>query len=207
MKKYFITGTGTDVGKTLASAIITEYLKADYWKPIQAGNLENSDSMIVRNLISNSQSIIHNEAYLFKTSASPHIAAEKEDVNLEMEVIKVPPSTNQAGLIIEGAGGILVPLNKTMLMIDLIQKISAEVILVSKNYLGSINHTLLSIEALKQRGISIKGIVFNGEDKYEGEEAIMNFSGCKTLFHIPHFERINRDTIKSFANSLAISPL
>ena len=153
MKRFFVTGIGTDVGKTIASAILVEALRADYWKPIQAGNLSNTDTLKVRSLISNLISVIHPETYRFSKALSPHAAAQADKVKIKTEKIIVPKTTNI--LVIEGAGGLMVPLNDKSLVIDLIEKFKAEVILVSNNYLGSINHTLLSVEALKSRNIAI----------------------------------------------------
>ncbi|MGZ5304921.1 MAG: dethiobiotin synthase, partial [Bacteroidia bacterium] len=174
-KLIFVTGIGTGIGKTIVSAILTEALKADYWKPIQTGNIGDSDSETVGNLISNTDSVIHKEAYSLKKPASPHAAATDENITIVEENIILPESQNKI-LIIEGAGGLMVPLNDSFLMIDLIQKLKAEVVLVSANYLGSINHTLLSAEALKQRNIPVKGIVFNGEVYHEGEDFILNYT-------------------------------
>ena len=144
--KLFITGIGTDVGKTVASAIITQALEADYWKPIQAGDLHHSDADKVKALVSNKKSQFHPNAYALNTPASPHYAATLDGIVLDIKKIQEPTTTNH--LVIEGAGGILVPLNDTDSIIDLIQK-DHKVVVVSRHYLGSINHTLLTFEALK----------------------------------------------------------
>jgi dethiobiotin synthetase len=203
MKKYFITGIGTGVGKTIVSAILTEALKADYWKPIQCGDLENTDSDLLRKLISNDKTRIHPEAYKFKTAASPHYAAASEKVKIDIAKIIVPETKND--LVIEGAGGLLVPLNEENLMIDLVKKLDAEVILVSQNYLGSINHTLLSVEALKSRNIRVKGIVFNGNSQLSSEEYILDHTGIKLLFSIPHLPEINKEIVRNIANNISNS--
>ena len=158
---FFITGIGTDVGKTITAAILTESLKADYWKPIQAGDLENSDSKKVQSLISNSDSFFYPEGATLKTPMSPHAAAEIDGVSLSVKKLQ-RPETSRA-LIIEGAGGILVPINNKETILDLI-KPTDKVIVVSRHYLGSINHTLLTIELLKSKGLEIAGIIFNGEE-------------------------------------------
>ena len=150
-KNIFVTGIGTGVGKTIASAVLVEALKADYWKPIQCGNLDISDTVTVKSLISNPVSKIHPEAYRLKTASSPYYAAKLEGVQIELKKC-IPPVTTRH-LIIDGAGGLLVPLNDKECVADLISALRAPVVLVCKNYLGSINHTLLSIELLKQRGI------------------------------------------------------
>ena len=154
---YFITAIDTDVGKTIVSAILVEALKADYWKPIQAGNLEDSDTMTVQSLISNSTSQFYSETYRLNTPASPHYAAEIDGLQLEVRSIQLPKTSNQ--LIVEGAGGLFVPINDKALLIDLMQDLNIPVILVIKNYLGSINHSLSSIYALQQKNIPIKGLL------------------------------------------------
>ena len=202
MKKYFITGIGTDIGKTIVSAILAEYLQADYWKPVQAGELDSTDTMKVRQMVSNTQSKFQPETYLLKNAMSPHAAAELENIEIDIEKIKIPDTGNEY-LLIEGAGGLMVPLNKKHLVIDLIKNLEVEVILVSKNYLGSINHTLLSIEALKQRNIPIKGIVLNGTPNPASEEAIRKFSSLPILFRVPELQDLNKEVIKEFASALA----
>ena len=153
--KLFVTGIGTDVGKTVISAVLTEKLGADYWKPVQAGDLDNSDTIKVKELVSNSQSVFHDESFRLNHPMSPHAAAQREGVEINLDDFKIPETANN--LVIEGAGGLMVPLNDRDCLIDLIETLGAEVVLVSRNYLGSINHTLLSIEALKSRGIPVRG--------------------------------------------------
>jgi dethiobiotin synthetase len=177
-------------------------LQADYWKPIQAGNIENSDIITVKSLISNSRSVFHKEAYFLKTPASPHDAAAKENTEIEFEKIEIPFTENN--LIIEGAGGLMVPLNNDFLVIDLIQKLESEVVLVSKNYLGSINHTLLSFEVLKQRNIPIKGIIFNGETYKAGEDFILNYTGLKKIGHIYPEKHFDKNIIKKYAKDFRL---
>ena len=144
MNKYFITGIGTDVGKTIVSAILTEALKADYWKPVQSGVADGTDKSLVSSLITNTTSVCHNESYSFQEPASPHLAASLENQKIKLEQMHLPDTQND--LIIEGAGGILVPLNDSNYVIDLAQEFEADVILVCRNYLGCINHSLLSSE-------------------------------------------------------------
>ena len=200
MKKYFVTGIGTDVGKTVVSAILVEALKADYWKPVQAGGLSNTDTDVVKSLVSNSISNFHSETYKFKTPASPHYAAEVENIKINPIDFKIPETKNN--LIIEGAGGIMVPLNSDFLMIDLIKLLNAEVILVSQNYLGSINHTLLSIDALKTCNIPIKGIVFNGAENNSSEKFILNYSKINCLFSLKQQNIINKEFVKKTAEKI-----
>ncbi|ALJ01017.1 dethiobiotin synthase [Rufibacter tibetensis] len=173
-KRYFVTGIGTDVGKTIAAAVLTEALQADYWKPVQAGNLEFTDTHTVQSLLSNSRSVFHPEAYRLQMPASPHTAAAAENRELRLEEIVLPETRNH--LIVEGAGGVMVPLNNRELVLDLIQKLQLEVVLVSRNYLGSINHTLMTVEVLRSRNISIAGILFNGAPTPSSEKLILNYT-------------------------------
>ena len=192
-KHLFVTGIGTDIGKTLISAILVEKLKCDYWKPVQAGELENSDTMKVQRLISNTTSVFHLEAYRLTQPYSPHKAAALDGIEIDEKTIITPETNNQ--LLIEGAGGLMVPLNSRALVIDLIKQLDAEVILVSQNYLGSINHTLLSIEALKQRGIPVKGIIFNGEENASTESYITAYTSIPHLGRIPVLTVVDKNTI------------
>jgi dethiobiotin synthetase len=201
-KPLFVTGIGTGIGKTLISAILVEKLKADYWKPIQSGDLDQSDTMKVKQLVSNTKSIYHPEAYRLTQPYSPHKSAELDGITIEEAKIKMPVTDNI--LLIEGAGGLMVPLNNHCLMIDLIVQLNAEVVLVSQNYLGSINHTLLSVEALKQRNIPVKGIIFNGETNPSTEDYILTYTGLKLLGHIPAFDNITVQTITDAGNLIAL---
>jgi dethiobiotin synthetase len=187
--KLFITGIGTDVGKTVASAIVTEALEADYWKPIQAGDLDASDTHKVKSRISNKKSQFHSNAYALNTPASPHYAASIDGVVIDLKNIKEPKTDNH--LVIEGAGGVLVPLNDTDCVIDLIQK-EYKVIVVSRHYLGSINHTLMTFEALKSRGIVVAGIIFSGDENKATESIILTKTRAKMIGRIenePYFDQ------------------
>ena len=200
MKRYFITGIGTEVGKTIASAIVTQALKADYWKPVQAGELDNSDRMKVEALIDNDESKIHPEAYQLHHPMSPHAAAERDGVKIDISSIITPNTNNH--LVIEGAGGLLVPLNDKDTILDLIEKLNCEVILVSRHYLGSINHSLMSIEILKQRNIPLKGILFNGKENKDTESIIKKMSGIEVLGRIDELDDLNKSVIHSIAQDL-----
>ena len=199
-KRIFVAGTGTGVGKTIVSSILVEALHADYWKPVQCGNLENTDTQIVQSLVSNHVSKFYVEAYKFKTPSSPHYAAELENTAISPEQFTVPES--QIRILIEGAGGLMVPLSKDYLGIDLIKHLKASVILVSKNYLGSINHTLLSIEALKQRGIDVLGIIFNGKNYFDNEEIIQHFTHIPVIDEIEKADLIDKQFVKTQALKL-----
>lgn len=196
--QYFVTAIGTDSGKTLVSAILVEALQADYWKPVQAGAPRDTDT--VKSLISNSQSEFHPEGYFLNTPASPHMAAEIDGVKVEKNAIKIP--TTSRDLIVEGAGGILVPLNDDDYIIDLPIQWSMEVILVANLYLGSINHTLLSIEYLKAKNVKVAGLIFNGPANEASERIILAKSGYKCLLRIPQLEKVDQSTVWELAEEL-----
>ena len=195
--KLFITGIGTDVGKTVASAIVVEALQADYWKPIQAGDLDFSDTHKVKSQISNSKSQFYPNAYALNTPASPNYAAQLDEIVIDLKKITEPKTDNH--LVIEGAGGILVPLNDSDCIIDLIQK-DYKVIVVSRHYLGSINHTLLTIEALKSRKISVAGIIFSGDENKATEEIILKKSGAKFIGRIENEPYFDQNVIRYYAD-------
>lgn len=201
MKPIFITGTGTDVGKTLVSAIVTEALQADYWKPVQAGYAEGTDSLWIEEMISNNKSKIHPELYKFKMPASPHIAAKEDHTKIILkDIIHHLPKTKNR-LIIEGAGGLMVPLNKNKFVIDLIKRLKAKVIVVSKNELGSINHSLLTAAVLKKEKIEVAGWIFNKEYlNYETE--IAKWSGYPVIASVKHLKEISKEIIKAEADKM-----
>jgi dethiobiotin synthetase len=195
--KLFITGIGTNVGKTIASAIVTQALEADYWKPIQAGDLDNSDSHKIQKYISNNKTEIHANSYKLNTPASPHLAAAIDRITIDIKEINEPKTTNH--IVIEGAGGLLVPLNDTDCIIDLIQK-DYKVILVSRHYLGSINHTLLSFEALKIRKIPLAGIIFSGDENKATEEIILAKTKAKFIGRIEEEPYFDANVIQCYAD-------
>ncbi|HSI70257.1 MAG TPA: dethiobiotin synthase [Gillisia sp.] len=193
---YFITGIGTDVGKTIAAAIVSEALEADYWKPLQAGDLENSDTHRVQNLISNEKTVFHNNAYALNTPMSPHAAAKIDGVEIEIKKIIRPETKNH--LVIEGAGGLLVPLNDRETILDLIDP-KDKIIVISRHYLGSINHTLLTLEMIKSRGLNCFGIIFNGEKTPSSEDVILKMSGARFLGRIDPEPYFDKNVIKEYA--------
>jgi dethiobiotin synthetase len=201
MTPIFITGTGTNVGKTLISSIIVEALKADYWKPIQAGFSEGTDSLFIQRVISNKETVIHPERFLLKMPASPHLAAPAENTEITLKEIidHVPATKNQ--LIIEGAGGLMVPLNQKELTLDLIKKLKAKVILVSKNELGSINHSLLTAYVLKKEKVKVAGWIFNDEYKHY-EHEIAGWTGIPVIAKVKHLPVISKETIKNAARKM-----
>lgn len=193
MHRYFVTGIDTNIGKTVVSAILVKALNASYWKPIQSGDLDYTDSMKVQAMSGADSNRIIPEKYRLTTPASPHLSAELENVTISLNDFQLPEVSGN--LVVEGAGGLMVPLNYQDTMLDLIQKLALPVILVSKNYLGSINHTLLSIQALKSRNIPIKGIIINGDIHTPSEKAIESIGGIKILYHIPFIENLNKEFI------------
>ena len=200
--KLFITGISTDVGKTIASAIIVEALQADYWKPIQAGDLEHSDTHKVQSLVSNTQSHFHSNSYALQTPASPHLAAAKDGITIDLNQIQEPETTNH--LVVEGAGGILVPLNDTQSVADLIQS-DYKVIVVSRHYLGSINHTLLTIESLQNRGIQVAGIIFSGDENSSTESIILSRTAVPCLGRIAQEPYFDTNVISEYADAFRVS--
>lgn len=194
-KKYFITGIGTDVGKTVVSAIITEALQADYWKPIQAGDLDFSDTHKVQALVSNTTSVFHPNSYALKTPMSPHASAAIDDVTINITNI-VPPKTENH-LVIEGAGGLLVPINDTQTIADLIQE-DYHVIVVSRHYLGSINHTLMTLKLLEQMKCDVS-ILFNGPEHPTTETIIKKMGNVNVLGRIDEEATLNKEVIKKYA--------
>jgi len=200
----FVSGIGTGIGKTVVSAILTEALEADYWKPVQAGAAGETDTEWVRNMVTNRKSVIHPEVYNLKSQAPPHIAAREEGVKISMEKIFAAycllPSTNNT-LIIEDAGGLHVPLNDVEFVSDLIRVLNARVILVSRNYPGSINHSLLTSKVCRQKNLRVLGWMFN--DKYmDYENDITRWSGFPKLGSIPKFENISKDAIAEAASNI-----
>jgi dethiobiotin synthetase len=195
--KLFITGIGTDVGKTVVSAIITQSLEADYWKPIQAGDLDQSDTHKIKAYVSNSKTQFFDNSYALNTPASPHYAAEVDGLTIDIKKIIEPETKNH--LVIEGAGGVFVPINNTETIVDLIQP-DYKVIVVSRHYLGSINHTLLTIEALKIRNIAIAGIIFNGEENKATESIILSKTGVNFIGRLEQEPHIDNNVINEYAD-------
>lgn len=196
--KLFITGIGTDVGKTVAAAIVTEALEADYWKPVQAGDLDNSDTHKIKRYISNSKTVYHPNSYALNTPASPHLAAALDGVTITLNAVKEPKTKNN--LVIEGAGGLLVPLNDTNTIADLI-KPYYKVIIVTRHYLGSINHTLLTFEALQNRGIQPAGIIFNGNENKPTENIILKKTNAPVIGRIADEPYFDKNVIAEYADA------
>ena len=197
---YFLTGIGTDVGKTVVSAILCELLQATYWKPIQSGDLQNSDSKKIQEWLNNTVEII-TEAHLFSEALSPHVASKIDGVSINPAMLNLPKTAGN--LIVEGAGGWLVPINESgITFADLAEQWNIPIILVSRHYLGSINHTLLTIESIKARKMTIHGIIYVGEPLPDTCEIIEKISGVKTLFSVPLFDKVDTENIKLFVKEL-----
>jgi dethiobiotin synthetase len=195
--EYVVTGIGTDVGKTVVSAIVCKMLDADYWKPVQTGLREGSDAQTVGELIGTDR--IHPSAYALHEPLSPHAAAELEGIEIHSSGLRIP--TTNRPLVIEGAGGVHVPLNDRHTFLDLLQVWDVPVIVVSRNYLGSINHTLLTIELLQQRGIPVAGVVFNGAPTPSSERIILSYTKLPLLGRVPQLEAVNQAGIAAFADA------
>lgn len=198
-----VVGIGTDVGKTVLSAAIAKKLRADYWKPIQCGY--PSDSACIANIVE--EVAIHKEAYAFKTPASPHYAASVENIKIDLEKIKPPKSTSENELlVVEAAGGLMVPLTQEFLWTDLLllwkEIYSMKVILVSRHYLGSINHTLLSLFALKELDIPLHGIIFNGNENLSSEDVILSHAKVACLGRMPEVKGITKETLDEISKEL-----
>lgn len=201
MKNYFITGTDTNVGKTLVSAILTYALQAYYWKPIQSGTDEQLDRDTIQQLTGLSDAHFIPSSYLLRASLSPDQAAQLENRTIDLNNCIMPIRSRT--ILVEGAGGVFVPLNSDACMLDLMQMLNLPIIIVSRGTLGTINHTLLTIEVLRQRGLSIRGVIFSGELNFENQKAIEKWGKVPTLLHIPFFDTITSSHLKAWVASHA----
>ena len=199
MSTFFITGISTEVGKTVAAAIITEALQADYWKPIQAGDLDNSDTHKVKRLVSNDISQYHDNSFALNTPMSPHASAKMDNITISANKIKRPKTKNT--LVIEGAGGVLVPINDTETVAQLIAP-TDKVIIVSRHYLGSINHTLMTVEVLKARKLNIAGILFSGDEHPTTEAIIAKMSQVPIIGRIDEEPYVDANVVSEYADRL-----
>ena len=199
VKGLFITGIGTDVGKTVASAVITKALEADYWKPVQCGDLDNSDSVKIERLTGLNTLP---EAYRLQAPMSPHAAADLEGVELKIEGIELPKSDNT--IVVEGAGGVMVPFNSSETYLDLMVKLNLPVVLVTRHYLGSINHTMLSWKVLKDAGLNVVALVISGKS-HESTESHFETQINVPFIRINELEEVNSETIAMEAEQLKSS--
>ena len=196
-KGFFITGIGTEVGKTVASAVMVRALNALYWKPVQAGDLQDTDTdKVVR--LTGCRS--HPERYRLQLPMSPHAAAAAEGIGIQVSDFQLPEC--EGHLIVEGAGGVLVPLNDHDTMLDLMVRLALPVIVVSRHYLGSINHTLLTVSALRSQGVAVAGVLFNGDQNEETESVILGMSGLPSLGRIPVMEVLTTESVESVAHGI-----
>ena len=201
MKNIFVTGIGTEIGKTVVASILTEAYEADYWKPIQAGELEVTDTLKVKQLISNKKSTLHPEAFLLKRALSPHQAASLEDITIALDDLKIPVTNNK--LIIEGAGGLMVPFNYAGdTFLDFVKHNNLSVVVVISFYLGSINHSLLTLEVLKNQGINVLGVIFNGVQNEASKNIILTKTGVVNLFEVNDLNSVSCDSVKQISTQL-----
>jgi len=196
-KGFFITAIHTDSGKTLASAILTHALKADYWKPVQCGN--PTDTNQIKSWFGE-EVICHPERYRLETPASPHFAAEQVGMSIRLSDFILPDTNNN--LIVEGAGGVLVPVSTKETIADLIEYLALPVILVINHYLGALNHGMLTIRELKRRQIPLAGIIFNGVDFQNAESILLQEAGCPCLLRIPKMESVGLEQIRQLSEQL-----
>ncbi|HEY9261326.1 dethiobiotin synthase [Chitinophaga sp.] len=206
-ERIFITGIGTGVGKTLTSACITESLTADYWKPVQTGLMEGTDTDAVRALLSNTVSVCHPEAWCLQAPASPHLAARLENTTIDVtEILALADQYQPArrALVIEGAGGLMVPVNESVFTLDLIVALKARVVIVAQNYLGSINHALLTARMLQHTGVPVIGWVFSGVE-HSNEADIVKWSGYPQIGRIPLSEHVDKAFVEQQAQLLTSS--
>jgi dethiobiotin synthase len=185
----FVTGTDTEAGKTVAAAWLVRRLGADYFKPVQAGLEGETDEAVVRRLTDLPDERFHPSTYLLRAPMSPHAAARREGIAIDLDAFRLPGSTRP--VVVEGAGGILVPLHHPATMADLMVKLALPVVLVSRTTLGTINHTLLSLECLRRRGLDVAGVIFSGEPHRENREAIEQFGNVTALAEIPWLDPLD----------------
>jgi dethiobiotin synthase len=193
--QFFITGTDTGVGKTVLSALLCAALEASYWKPIQTGADEDSDSERVAQLAALPPTRIFQEAYRFAQPVSPHLAARWAGAQIELDKIQIPEDARNVPLIVEGAGGALVPLNEREFMVDLMRRLGLPVLIAARSSLGTINHTLLTLAGLRQANLTIAGVVMIGEPNAENREAIERYGRVRVVGEIPRLLEITRERL------------
>ncbi|MCW0982564.1 dethiobiotin synthase [Agrobacterium sp. BT-220-3] len=202
--RFVVSGTDTGIGKTVFSAALTHALQAYYWKPVQSGLDEETDSEVVERLGGVSRARILPEAYRLKMPASPHLSARLEGVTIDPERL-IPPETD-GPLVIEGAGGLLVPLTDKLLFADIFARWRTPLILCARTSLGTINHTLLSLEALRQRAIPVHGVVFIGDENRENQRIIADIGGVRSLGRLPRLPEMSAETLhQTFAQQFDLA--
>lgn len=199
----FVTGIGTGIGKTVVSAVLAEALEADYWKPVQSGLEEKTDTEIVRDLVSNKKTKCWKEAFRLQTPASPHLSARIDNVHIQLTDFthSFEQQWRERTVIVEGAGGLMVPLNEKNFFPDLISLLDAKVVVVSNQYLGNINHSLLTAEVLKQKKLEVAGWVFNGT-YHVNEEDIVRWSGFSKIGRIEQEDMVDSEMIQKYAKKI-----
>jgi dethiobiotin synthase len=207
IKHLFVTGTDTGVGKTVVSAILTGGISANYWKPIQCGLQGQTDTEFVQEVTGLSADHFHKETYRLTQPLSPHAAAEMDNVQIDSEKLCLPKANCGRTLIVEGAGGIMVPLNQDFYMLDLMKKLDIPILLVARSTLGTINHTLLSLQALRSHGLTVLGIVMNGPRHRGNKEALEKYGEIKVLAEVEPIAEMqsidcSAEYLKSFPTGL-----
>lgn len=194
--RFFVTGTDTDVGKTVACAWLMLHMGARYWKPVQAG-LDVTDEATVRQLAGAGDERIVPTAYSLPEPLSPHEAARRAGIAIDIDALQVPDGDGP--LVVEGAGGVLVPLNDEALVIDLIEQLRLPVILVCRTTLGTINHTLLSLKVLRARNIHVAGVILSGRDMPHNRQAIVSYGRVRIIGHLPQLDPLTREALEGIA--------
>ncbi len=205
MQGFFVTGTDTDVGKTVVSAWLVARLDGCYWKPVQAGNYPETDSAIVQRLTGAPPGRILPEAYVLPEPIAPHEAARRAGIAINLERLVPPPCDRP--LVVEGAGGVLVPLTGNAFVIDLARELELPVILVARSTLGTINHTLLSLEAIRRRGLVLAGVVVNGPETPHNRAAIERYGQVEIIAEIPWLDQVTPSTLKAIQPELDLAKL
>ncbi len=200
-RPIFVTGIDTGVGKTVCSAVLTTALDADYWKPVQAGDLHQTDTHFIQSHASLKQGKIHPELFALKEPMAPHGAAELENIHMRLTDFSLPQTNNT--LVIEGAGGCMVPINNTHTLCDLMQSLKAQVVVVVKNYLGSINHTLLTINHLQSLSVDVLGLIISGDRNACSEDAYVAHGMVPIVGHVEQAKALTKEFIREQADVLA----
>lgn len=193
MTRFLVTGTDTDIGKTVFAAALTRALDGCYWKPVQAGLEDGTDAETVARLTGLGRDRILPEAWRLRTPASPHLAAALDGATIDADALTIPPCGRP--LVIEGAGGALVPLNDRVLFADVFARWGVPVVVCASTRLGTINHSLLTLEALRSRGVAITGVAFIGEANPSSEEAIGRFGRVRRLGRLPRLDPLTPDSL------------
>jgi dethiobiotin synthase len=205
-ERLFVTGTDSEIGKTVVSSILVAGLEASYWKPVQAGKEPITDTEFVKEHTGLPGNHFYSETYQLSSPISPYAAAEIDGFEIDLSRFKTP-KYYQGHLIVEGTGGLIVPLNREKFIIDLIQELHLPVLLVGKTDLGTLNHTLLSLEALRARHIQVWGVVLVGEKNHSNEEAIIRYGNIDRLFHLGILDNFNPQTLKKAFQTYLAKPV